>query len=106
MNVERGGVGDTHTDPIGEMTKLTCTDDSKVTRHDKTMYSIEGGEKIPSDMLDYCTTCTELRNFQVYRDCLAGLEEPAQPSEAGMSDITAALTGMRATALGALFVTP
>ena len=36
----------------------------------------------------------QLRNFEVYRDCLAGTEEPAQPSEAGMSDITAALTGM------------
>ena len=32
------------------------------------------------------------RNFEAYRDC--GTEEPAQPSEAELSDITAALTGM------------
>ena len=47
----------------------------------------------------------QLQNFEVYRDCFAGTEKPARPSEAGMSDITAALTGMCATALGALLVT-
>ena len=36
----------------------------------------------------------QLRNFEVYRDCLAGTDEPDQPSEAEMSDITAARTGM------------
>ena len=45
----------------------------------------------------------QLRNFEVHHDCLAGTEEPAQPSEAEMSDITAALTDT--TALCAMLVT-
>ena len=47
-NVEREGVGKT--------TQIRLIDDSKTTKHDKTRYSIEGGEKIPSDM-EYCMAC-------------------------------------------------
>ena len=45
----------------GDMTKLTYPDDTKITRHDKTRDSIEGGEKIASDTEDYSTTCTAER---------------------------------------------
>ena len=53
MNVEHEEVGETHTDPTGEMTNLTYIDDTKITRHAKTRYSIEGGQKIPADMVDF-----------------------------------------------------
>ena len=57
--VDREGVGETH--PTGEMTKSTYLDESKTTKDDKTRYSFEEGEKIPSDLGEYRTACLEER---------------------------------------------
>ena len=59
MKVDREGVGETH--PTGEMTKSTYLDESKTTKDDKTRYSFEEGEKIPSDLGEYRTACLEER---------------------------------------------
>ena len=50
MKVDREGVGETHTVPIGEMSKSTNLAEPKTTKHDKTRYSSEEGKKIPSDL--------------------------------------------------------
>ena len=61
MKVDREGVGETHTDPIGEMSKFTNLIEPKSTKHDKTRYSSEEGEKIPSDLGECRVACLEER---------------------------------------------
>ena len=65
MNSEHEGVEETYTDSTGEMTKLTNQEDIKITRHDKTRYSIGGGEKIPCDTVDYCTVSKAERKVDI-----------------------------------------
>ena len=57
MKVDSEGVGETHTDPNGEMVNLSNLAESKTAKHDKTRYSSEEGEKIPSDLGEYRAAC-------------------------------------------------